>query len=111
MPTENVVYLHERATRRSINLRKFTRKPFRRATIFACQNRYYAGLTQNIGKGGVFIETRSRFAAGQIVKLIISHAKIEKGVMLKGRIVHLNRHGFGLKFMSLIKDGKEYQLK
>jgi hypothetical protein len=48
MPTENGVYLHKRTTRRSINLRKFTRKPFRRATIFACQNRYYAGLTQNI---------------------------------------------------------------
>jgi hypothetical protein len=111
MPIENVVYLHERINKRFINLRKFSRKPFRRATIFACQNRYYAGLTQNISKGGVFIETRNRFAAGQIVKLVISHTKIEKGVMLKGQIVHLNRRGFGLKFMSLIKGGQEYQLK
>ncbi len=111
MPIENVVYLHERINKRSINLRKFSRKPFRRATIFACQNRYYAGLTQNISKGGVFIETRNRFAAGQIVKLVISHTKIEKGVMLKGQIVHLNRRGFGLKFLSLIKGGQEYQLK
>jgi Tfp pilus assembly protein PilZ len=68
-------------------------------------------LTQNISKGGVFIETRNRFAAGQIVKLVISHTKIEKGVMLKGQIVHLNRRGFGLKFLSLIKGGQEYQLK
>ncbi|MGD9054888.1 MAG: PilZ domain-containing protein [Desulfobacterales bacterium] len=111
MPIENVVYLHERINKRFINLRKFSRKPFRRATIFACQNRYYAGLTQNISKGGVFIETRNRFAAGQIVKLVISHTKIEKGVMLKGQIVHLNRRGFGLKFLSLIKGGQEYQLK
>ncbi len=111
MPYENVVYLHERMAKRFINLRKFTRKPFRRATIFACQNRYYAGLTQNISKGGVFIETRNQFAAGQIITLVISRTKIEKGVMLKGQVVHLNRWGFGLKFLSLLKDGKEYQLK
>jgi hypothetical protein len=110
MTYENVVYLHKRITKRVVNLRKFTRKPFRRATIFACQNHYYAGLTQNISKGGVFVETRNRFAKGQIVTLVISHTKIEKGVMLKGQIVHLNRRGFGLKFLSLIKDGKECRL-
>ncbi|MGD2099872.1 MAG: PilZ domain-containing protein [Desulfobacterales bacterium] len=111
MPYENVVYLHERAEKRFVNFRKYARKPFRRATIFACHNRYYAGLTQNISKGGVFIETRNRFLRGQIITLVISRTKIEKGVMLKGRIVHRNRRGFGLKFLSLIKDGKEYQLK
>ena len=111
MPIGNVVYLHERKIRPLINLRKFPRKPFRRATIFACQNRYYAGLTQNISKGGVFIETRNRFVEGQIVTLVISRTKIEKGVMLKGRVIHLSRRGFGLKFVSLIKDGREYQLK
>ena len=111
MPIENVVYLHERMTKRFIDLRKFSRKPFRRATIFACRNRYYAGLTQNISKGGVFIETRNRFAEGQIITLVISRTKIEKGVMLKGRVIHRNRRGFGLKFLSLLKDGKEYQLK
>ena len=111
MQYENVVYLHERAKKRFVNLRKFARKPFRRATIFACENRYYAGLTQNISKGGVFIETRNRFAKGQIITLVISRTKIEKGVMLKGQVVHLNRRGFGLKFLSLIKNGKAYQLK
>ena len=111
MPYENVVYLRDRAAKPFINLRKFPRKPFRRATIFACQNRYYAGLTQNISKGGVFIETRSRFAEGQMITLVISRTKIQKGVMLRGQIVHLNRRGFGLKFLSLIKGGQEYPLK
>ena len=110
MPNENVVYLHERTTKRFNNLRKFTRRPFRRATVFACQNRYYAGLTQNISKGGVFIETHNRFAKGQIITLVISRTKIEKGVMLKGQVVHLNRRGFGLKFLSLVKGGQEYHL-
>ncbi len=110
MPIGNVVYLHERKIKPLINLRKFPRKPFRRATIFACQNRYYAGLTQNISKGGVFIETRNRFAEGKIITLVISRTKIEKGVMLKGQVIHRNRRGFGLKFLSLIKNGKEYHL-
>ena len=110
MPHENLVHLHDRAAKPFINLRKFNRKPFRRATIFACQNRYYAGLTRNISKGGVFIETRNHFAEGQIITLVISRTKIEKGIMLKGQVVHLNRRGFGLKFLSLIKNGKEYQL-
>lgn len=44
MQPENVVYLHERAAKSVIDLRRFTRKPFGRATIFACQNRYYAVL-------------------------------------------------------------------
>jgi len=108
MQPENVIYLHERGARGVIDLRRFTRKPFRRATIFACQNRYYAGLTKNISKGGIFIETRNLFAIGQIITLVISRTKIEKGVMLKGEVVHMRPEGFGLKFLSLIKNGKEF---
>lgn len=111
MESESMVYLQETGARCVIDLRKFPRKTFRRATIFACQNRYYAGLTKNICNGGVFIETRNRFAEGQIITLVISHTKIEKGVMLKGEVVHLRQAGFGLKFLSLLKGGKEYHLK
>ena len=111
MQSENVVYLEESRARGVIDLRRFTRTPFRRATIFACQNRYYAGLTKNISKGGIFIETRNPFATGQIITLVISRTKIEKGVMLKGQVVHLRREGFGLKFLSLLKDGREFKIK
>jgi len=48
---------------------------------------------------------------GQLITLVISRTKIEKGVMLKGEVVHLRGEGFGLKFLSLLKNGKEYQLK
>ena len=110
MEPESLVYLHAGRPKSVVNLRKFPRKSFRRATIFACQNRYYDGLTKNICRGGVFIETRNRFAEGQIITLVISRTKIEKGVMLKGEVVHLKQEGFGLKFLSLLKDGKEYHL-
>ena len=111
MESENLVSRHERGVKRFLDLRRYTRKPFRRATIFASQNRYFAGLTKNISNGGIFIETRNRFAEGQIITLVISRTKIEKGVMLKGEIVHLRPEGFGLKFLSLLKNGKEYHLK
>lgn len=111
MQPETTIFLHERGANRVIDLRRFTRKPFRRATIFACQNRYYAGLTKNISKGGIFIETRNRFAIGQIITLVISRTKIEKGVMLKGKVVHKRPEGFGLKFLSLLKKGKEFKIK
>jgi hypothetical protein len=111
MQPETTVYLHERGANSVIDLRRFTRKPFRRATIFACQNRYYAGLTKNISKGGIFIETRNPLAIGQIITLVISRTKIEKGVMLKGEVVHLQHEGFGLKFLSLLKNGREFHIK
>ena len=111
MQPGNVIYLQKRRTRSVIDLRRFSRKPFRRATIFACRNQYYAGLTKNISKGGVFIETRNPFATGQIVTLVISRTKIERGVMLRGEVIHTEPEGFGLKFLSLLKNGKEFRMK
>lgn len=92
------------------DLRKFPRRISIRAVLFAAQNRYFAATTTNISNGGVFIETRDKFKKGQIITLVIARTKITKGVMLKGRVVHLRRQGFGLKFISLLKNGKEYKL-
>ena len=111
MQPENVVYLHESGANQVIDLRRFARKPFRRDTIFACQNRYYTGLIKNISKGGIFIETRNQLSPGKIITLVISRTKIEKGVMLKGEVVHRRPEGFGLKFLSLLKNGKEFEIK
>jgi hypothetical protein len=111
MQTGNVIYLQKGVTRSFIDLRRFSRKPFRRATIFACQNQYYAGLTKNISKGGVFIETRNTFAIGQMITLVISRTKIEKGVMLRGEVIHTGPEGFGLKFLSLLKNGREFKIE
>ena len=92
------------------DLRKYPRRVFTKAIFFSSQNQYFAATTTNISKGGVFIETRDKFKKGQIIKLVIAHTKITKGVILKGRVVHLRREGIGIKFLSLIKNGKEYRL-
>ncbi|MGD2037215.1 MAG: PilZ domain-containing protein [Desulfobacterales bacterium] len=111
MQPGNVAYLQKGETKSVIDLRRFSRKPFRHATIFACQNRYYAGLTKNISKGGVFIETRNPFPIGQMITLVISRSKIEQGVMLRGEVIHAGPEGFGLKFLSLLKNGREFRIK
>ena len=111
MGPDTVTYLYERGAKSVIDLRRFKRKPFRRATIYACQNRYYTGLTKNISKSGILIETRNPIEIGQIVTLVISRTKIEKGVMLKGKVVHNSPEGFGLKFLSLLQHGKEFRIK
>ena len=92
------------------DLRKFPRRMSTRAVLFTAQNRYFAATTTNISNGGVFIEARDKFKKGQTITLVIARTKITKGVMLKGRVVHLKRQGFGLKFLSLLKKGKEYKL-
>ena len=92
------------------DLRIFPRRISTRAVLFTDQNQYFAATTKNISKGGVFIETRDKFKKGQTITLVIAGTKITKGVMLKGRVVHLRRQGFGLKFLSLLKNGKEYRL-
>ena len=111
MEPGSAVFFHERGAIKVMDLRRFERKPFRRATIYACQNRYYAGLTKNISKGGIFIETRNPLRIGQIATLVISRTKIEKGVMLRGEVVHRRPEGFGLKFLSLMKNGREIRIK
>ena len=92
------------------DLRKFPRRISTKAVLFTAQNRYFAATTTNISNGGIFIETRDKFKKGQTITLVIAHTKITKGVMLKGRVVHLRRQGFGLKFLGLLKNGKEYKL-
>lgn len=92
------------------DLRKFPRRILKRAVLFKTQNRYFAAITTNMSKGGIFIETHDKFKKGQTITLVIARTKITKGVMLKGRVVHLRQQGFGLKFLSLLKNGKEYKL-
>jgi len=92
--------------RKGQDLRKFPRKISKRAVFFTAQNRYFAAITKNISNGGIFIETREKFSKGQIITLVIARTKITNGTMLKGKVVHVKKEGFGLKFTSLIKKKK-----
>jgi hypothetical protein len=84
-------------------LRRHPRRIYRKSVLFASQNQYYKGLANNISNGGIFIGTRGSFAVGQIIKLVIPGTKIDRGVMLKGEVVHVQPQGVGVKFKALLK--------
>jgi Tfp pilus assembly protein PilZ len=84
--------------------RKHPRKPSSKPVFLTSKNQYYQGLISNISRGGAFIETRGKFKAGQIIRLIISGTKINEGIKLKGEILHFNQSGVGIIFKSIIKE-------
>ena len=88
------------------DLRKHPRRPYRKTVLFASQNQYYEGITNNISNGGVFIATHDKLSVGQIIRLVIPGTKIDNGVMLKGEVIHVKAEGVGVKFKSLMKKGR-----
>ncbi len=86
------------------DFRKHPRKPYVKSVFFISQHQYHKGLINNISSGGVFIETKNGFSVGQIIKLVIPGTKIDKGVMLKGEVLHLSQTGIGVKFKSLLNN-------
>jgi hypothetical protein len=91
----------------SEDLRKHQRKFYHKTVLFTSQNQYYEGLANNISNGGIFIATKDKFSVGQIIKLVIPGTKIDKGVMLKGEVIHVKPKGVGVKFKGLLNKGKQ----
>ena len=83
-------------------LRKNARRRFCKAVFLILVNDYYQGMSKNISRGGIFIETRNHFSIGKIIKLVIPGTKIDNGVMIKGKVVHIDQNGIGVKFTNLI---------
>jgi len=86
-----------------IDYRKHPRKQYSKPVIFRSMNQYYKGSISNISRGGAFIEAQGKFKAGQTIKLIIPGTKIDKGIMLKGEVLHFNKDGIGIIFKRIIK--------
>jgi Tfp pilus assembly protein PilZ len=83
--------------------RKHPRNPYSKPVIFTLMNQYYNGIISNISRGGAFIETRGKFKAGQIIKLMIPGTKFDESTKLKGEVLHFNPSGVGIIFKSIIK--------
>jgi Tfp pilus assembly protein PilZ len=83
--------------------RKHARKPYSKPVIITSMNQYYNGKISNISRGGAFIETRGKFKAGQIIKLMIPGTKFDESTKLKGEVLHFNQSGVGIIFKSIIK--------
>jgi Tfp pilus assembly protein PilZ len=85
------------------DLRKNPRKSYVKTTYFTAQNQYYKGSINNISRSGAFIETKSKFLIGQIIKLIVPKPKVDKGIVLKSEVVRLSSKGIGVRFKGIIK--------
>ena len=83
--------------------RKNSRKSSSKPVFLISMNQSCQGLISNISRGGAFIETRGKFKAGQIIKLLIPGPKVDEGLKLKGEVLHLNQSGVGIIFKSIIK--------
>ena len=70
---------------------------------YEVDNQSYEGITENVSRGGVFINTLYPIAVGQIVKLEIPLKRKGKFARLTGQVTRSNIRGFGVKF---IKSGR-----
>jgi Tfp pilus assembly protein PilZ len=83
-------------------LRKHHRESDMKPVYVIWQNHYHHGLINNISRGGAFIETTEKFSVGQTLRLIIPGDQPDKGVAIKGKVVHLKKLGIGIVFESIL---------
>lgn len=89
-------------TKQPEDLRKHTRRPYDKFTLFTAESGIFEGSIKNISSSGVFIMSKSSFKVGQTLTLVLPF-KNGKDVKVKGQIVWTNDEGFGLKFLSIAK--------
>lgn len=68
---------------------------------YAVKRRAYQDFIQNIGTGGVFIETREKFSIGDEILLTISYTDEARPFKISGKVVHVNSTGVGIRFKML----------
>jgi Tfp pilus assembly protein PilZ len=82
-------------------LRSNPRNPFSKLAYFTSQNKYYEGVIKNLSHGGAFIETKTEFSNGDELKLVVPGPN--KYILIRCKVMHFNKTGFGVKFKSVLK--------
>ena len=94
--------LNSSDSKKAEDLRKHTRRPYDKFTLFTTQNGIFEGSIKNISSSGVFIMSKSALKVGQTLTLVLPF-KNGKDVKVKGQIVWTNAEGFGIKFLGTAK--------
>lgn len=77
--------------------RKYIRLKVSRPVEFAVAGRVYHGVISDEGGGGVFIEARGKFSAGDRIKMTyVTHQSVQ--VSRHGKIVRVEPSGFAVAF-------------
>ena len=80
--------------------RKNPRKLYSKSVLFSTNKKIYKGLSKNISRTGIYIETKKSLSVGQEFTLTLP-CKVHKHLILKGEVVWSNHKGFGTKFLQL----------
>ena len=101
---EQLALLKELEKRIFKGKRKHEREPFFMVVDYSIEDRFYKDYIQNISAGGVFIETRIPFRAGQEVSLTFPLRDYQKYIKIIGEVVRVTPHGIGVKFKMVNQD-------
>ncbi len=81
--------------------RDYNRKSCLIAVDYSSQDRFFRDFIQNISAGGVFIETREVFSAGQEIGLTFSIPNSQIPFRISGRITRTSSKGVAVKFLKV----------
>jgi len=102
--------IKENSLKDSKELRKYQRKAYFKPVLFGTQDGVFEGLTKNVSPSGVYLEAKENFEVGQIITLALP-LKNEKMFKIKGEVVWSDGRGFGIRFLSKIKNQKASNLR
>ena len=107
---ERLTLLKEFQERLFKGRRKHERKPFFMVVDYSTDDHFYKSHIQNISAGGVFIEIRMPFKAGQEVSLTFPLPGYQKYIKIMGEIVRVTPQGIGVKF-KMVNEDQEAMIK
>ncbi|RJP80492.1 MAG: hypothetical protein C4522_07810 [Desulfobacteraceae bacterium] len=81
--------------------RDYNRKDCLIAVDYSSQDRFFRDFIQNISAGGVFIETREAFSAGQEIGLTFSIPNSQIPFRISGEITRTSSKGVAVKFLKV----------
>ena len=90
--------------------RKRKREPFFMVVNYSVEDRFYKSRIRNISAGGLFIETRMPFTAGQEVSLAFPLPDYQKRIKITGEIARVTPQGIGVKF-KMVNQEQEAMIK
>jgi type IV pilus assembly protein PilZ len=78
--------------------RRHPRKDLFTVVDYAVQGRTYKDFVQNIGTGGIFIETRRPLSIGQEIAMTFPLPGAQNHIKIVGEVVRTTDEGIGVKF-------------
>ena len=112
-------FLEELLNARGMGCRKSPRINARITVQFANPIEMGKCLTNNLSRGGIFIQTKEEFTLGQNVSIVLIHPVTSETIEIEGEIVHVRKglasqtklnlnNGIGVQFINLsnVKEAK-----